>query len=33
MRAREVMSLPMSADLSTKDQDAIVAAMKAFQPS
>ena len=33
MRAREVMSLPMSADLLNKDQDAIVAAMKAFQPS
>ena len=31
MRAHEVMSLPMSADLSTKDQDSILVAMKSFQ--
>lgn len=30
MRARDVMSLPMSADLSIQQQDSIVAALKAF---
>ena len=30
MRARKVMSLPMSADLSTKDQDAVITAVASF---